>query len=167
MKLNDLLLSFIELYFIYFFIFLNNWEPYSNLPIGTKIVNVFIAIILFIGFLYTLFYLNYMINNYILKRESEIKIKPYFFYISIISLFIITIIIANTTNSFFMKYGDIRKDCPQAYESVCQTGQLCSIPECKEVNVEYKEGKDISKKYYPLYSIFINNYITKITDKLI
>ena len=90
-----------------------------------------------------------------------------FIYLIIIILFAITIITANTTNSFFTKYGDTRKDCPQAYTSVCSSGQLCSIPECKEINLEYAEGKEITKKYYPLYSIFINKYITKLTDKLI
>lgn len=167
MNLNRFLFSLIELYFAYFFIFLNNWEPYTNIPIGLKGINMFVAFVLFIGIIYTLFYLGYIINTFILKKEFEIKINPYIFYIAITLLILINIVIANTTNSFFMKYGDTRKDCPQAYAGMCSTGQLCSIPECKEVNIGYTEGKEITKKYYPIYSIFINEYITKFTSKLI
>lgn len=167
MKLNDLVLSAIELYFIYFFIFLNNWEPYTNIPIGTKGINIFVALVLLIALLYTIFYLSYIINTYVLKKEFEIKVNAYFYYVVVILFFIFNIIIANTTNSFFMKYGDTRKDCPQAYASICPTGQPCSVPGCKEINIEYANGKEITKRYYPIYSIFINEYITKFTSKLI
>lgn len=167
MKLNDLIFLLIELYFIYFFIFLNNWEPYTNIPIGIKGINMFVSLVLLIALIYTLFYLSYIINTYILKKEFEIKINAYFFYAVIALFFIFSIIVANTTNSFFMKYGDTRENCPQAYVSVCPTGQPCSVQECKEINIEYAEGREITKKYYPLYSIFINKYITKLTSKLI
>ena len=73
MKLNDLILSLIQIYFIYIFFFLNKWEPYSNIPIGTKGINLFVAIILFLGIIYTIYYLSYILNVYFLKREFGIK----------------------------------------------------------------------------------------------
>ncbi|MDD5650701.1 MAG: hypothetical protein PHF86_09875 [Candidatus Nanoarchaeia archaeon] len=167
MKLKEISLFLIQVYFVYFFIFLNKWEPYSNIPIGTKGVNIFVAIVLFLGIIYTLFYLNYILNVYVFKKEFGIKIDSKFIYFCFIFLLLISIIIANTTNSFFVKYGDTRETCKQAYATTCQTGALCSIPECKEVNLDYKAGKEITKKYHPVYAIFINEYLTKLTGKLI
>ena len=108
MKLNDLVFFLMQIYFIYFFIFLNNWEPYTNIPIGTKGINIFIAIVLFLGVLYTLFYLSYILNVYVLKKEFEIKINSYFIYLIYI-LLIFSILLLQIQQIHFLQNMEIQE----------------------------------------------------------